>query len=56
MKDHSYNDSQDDHRPEVDRDFPEDLSDEGELVCEGHIEGFLNHVSIMEEVVGNHND
>ena len=52
VEDHRSHDSQDDHRPEVNGDLPEDLADEGELVCEGHVEVFLNHVSIMEEVVG----
>ena len=54
VEDHRSYDSQDDHWPEVNGDLPEDLSDEVELVYEGHVEVFLNHVSIMEEDVGKH--
>lgn len=55
VEDHYCNDSQDNHRPEVDRDLPEHLSDEVELVYGGHVV-FVNHVSIIEEEVGNHKD
>jgi len=38
---------EDNHRPEVHGELEEDLANEGKLVCEGHVEVFLNHVSIM---------
>ena len=47
MNDHTENNSQEQDRPEVKSDLPEDLSDEGQFLGEGHVEVFLNHVSIM---------
>jgi len=43
-------------RPEVVGDLGEDLSDEDELVGHGHVEVFLNHVSIMSGNAGKGTD
>lgn len=44
--------SDEEDRPEVIGDLGKDLGDEDELVCEGHVEVFLNHVSIMSGDAG----